>query len=300
MLYAVCESLAAEQILDITHEAICAVLTEEIKENKAFYSKFMQNDSDVEHDINTYIVEKQYDNDCGDLILAALCNALGMSAIIYHHSQSGITVNAHVPRHGSQSQGDIQLALCGANASAHYNWARTIRRYSDNTDIRVSCVEMNNTPNSDDSSFSPQSIRPHPQAPPRKATPGHRKRKSAVLTDTPEKCALEAEQMALIQKKLKKQTTVLKTPKRKKVLGLLKKTPLRKSSKPRKVAESEDEEDEECFCLVCVESYSNSKHREKWIQCYYCKGWAHVECTGVARSGAYVCQNCESDDDIEC
>ena len=31
------------------------------------------------------------------------------------------------------------------------------------------------------------------------------------------------------------------------------------------------------MCLVCVELYSNSRPREKWVQCIQCKGWAHQE-----------------------
>ena len=58
-----------------------------------------------------------------------------------------------------------------------------------------------------------------------------------------------------------------------------------------------DDDEEECFCLVCIEPYSNSLPGESWVQCYDCKGWAHDECTGILRNQIYICQNCEYDGD---
>ena len=69
--------------------------------------------------------------------------------------------------------------------------------------------------------------------------------------------------------------------------------------RPRNRKPKNDESsDDEWYCLVCADTYSNSKSREKWIQCYQCKGWAHEECADIPRSGMYVCGNCDSDDDI--
>ncbi|KAK7171404.1 hypothetical protein R3I93_003875 [Phoxinus phoxinus] len=55
--------------------------------------------------------------------------------------------------------------------------------------------------------FSPEAIRPHPKAGPRKMTTKGRKRRStAILTDTPEKIALEIEKNNILLKKAKKKT----------------------------------------------------------------------------------------------
>ena len=56
------------------------------------------------------------------------------------------------------------------------------------------------------------------------------------------------------------------------------------------------EKKEEWPCLVCGEPYRNSRPGEKWVQCFDCKHWSHEECT--PGDAYYVCQNCESDDDL--
>lgn len=126
--------------------------------------------------------------------------------------------------------------------------------------------------------FSPLFVRPLPKAGERKpSSRGRKKRKSAVLTDTPEKDALEAEQNNLVSKKGKE---IIKQ-KVKKV--------------KRKVVEESDESDEECLCLVCTESYSKSKPKEKWVKCTHCKLWSHEDCTDGRFP--YICHHCESDSD---
>ncbi|CAH1979532.1 unnamed protein product [Acanthoscelides obtectus] len=40
-----------------------------------------------------------------------------------------------------------------------------------------------------------------------------------------------------------------------------------------------DTEEDDCFCLVCTESYSDSLPGEEWIQCSSCRAWAHINCT---------------------
>ncbi|KAB0790058.1 hypothetical protein PPYR_15621, partial [Photinus pyralis] len=97
--------------------------------------------------------------------------------------------------------------------------------------------------------FSPEFVRPFPKAEQRKpSTRGRKKRKSAVLTDTPEKDELEAEQNSRKSKKTKE-------IQKKKV----------EKAKRKVMVESDDSSDEECFCLVCTEPFSRSKPKEKWI-----------------------------------
>lgn len=89
--------------------------------------------------------------------------------------------------------------------------------------------------------FSPELIRPLPKAAQRKTSPkGRKKRQSAVLTDTPDKDALEKEQTS---QKLKKSKEIIK--------------PKVKKRKKKVFVDSSSEE--ECFCLVCGDEFSNSK-----------------------------------------
>ena len=157
--------------------------------------------------------------------------------------------------------------------------------------------------------LTPEDVVPLPKAPARKTEnkQGRRKRKSAILTDTPVKEALRTEQeqgrkSAKLTKPRKlvsenslpkkssssarKTTTVKETKKRK-----------RSVKRPEKIDSSSDEE--ETFCLVCTEPYSNSKSKEVWIQCTRCSMWAHELCTSAEKNMFYVCENCDSDSDME-
>ena len=126
--------------------------------------------------------------------------------------------------------------------------------------------------------FSFEAIRPFPKAPPRNSTSlgGRKKRKTAILTDTPEKRQLELEQDKKAAKNSKRGQKST-----------------RGKTKAAKAKHDSSSEDDECFCLVCCERFSNSKHREKWMQCMECKNWSHEECTPGTHP--YVCHNCDSD-----
>ena len=109
--------------------------------------------------------------------------------------------------------------------------------------------------------FSLESVRPFPKAGERKQTNSKRKRKSAILTDTPEIARFKLKQFKSPTKKSRKVTNGGK----KKGDGLVtsKDKPKKKASR-RKVLDSDSETDE-CYCLVCLEPYSNSRSRERWI-----------------------------------
>lgn len=125
--------------------------------------------------------------------------------------------------------------------------------------------------------FSPEFVRQFPTIKQRKTTLRvRRKRKSAILTDTPEKDALEEEQNS---RKSKKSKEIIKS----KV----------KTVKKKILVSSDNSSEEEYFCLVCTESYGNSKPKEKWICCRECKMWSHEACTDG--SFPYICHNCDSD-----
>lgn len=140
--------------------------------------------------------------------------------------------------------------------------------------------------------LTPEDIRPYPKAGLRKKVNQQRKkRKTAILTDTPVKEALEAERQAQGKKSLFKKkckATKSKIPKKqstgkKKRAGTKRKTPDDSSS-----------EEDESLCLVCVEPFGNSRPGETWVQCIICKGWAHEKYT--PGKSVYICQNCDSDE----
>lgn len=69
---------------------------------------------------------------------------------------------------------------------------------------------------------------------------------------------------------------------------------MRGSNEPRKNVKRSaqnplDTEEDDYFCLVCVEAYSDSLPGEQWVQCTGCRDWAH------GAGASYVCMNCESD-----
>jgi len=164
------------------------------------------------------------------------------------------------------------------------------------------------------SSFDPVLVLPHPKAGERKITKGGRKRRhAAILTDTPEKRALEAEHenrksakkkpetkksqvgktnKSTGERNLDKEKKTSNVPKKQTVAN--KKKSIQKKRKASSPSTSEDDDDD-CFCLVCCEPYSAvRKKKEEWIQCVLCKKWSHVDCTDGTMN--YICQNCDSDD----
>lgn len=140
--------------------------------------------------------------------------------------------------------------------------------------------------------FSPETLRPLPKAPPRKGNQTNRRKvKSAVLTDTPVKDELAAIEAARTAKKKVKKLSFkeTKTTKRSKPGTKIKKVKVVKKQR----GNDDSAEEEESLCLCCLEPYSNSRAKEKWVQCLECSNWAHEACTSGELS--YVCHNCFSD-----
>jgi len=128
--------------------------------------------------------------------------------------------------------------------------------------------------------ISPDQIRPFPKAGARqtKYGNGQKKRKSTILTDTPEKDKIEDEHNAREDKKNKV-----------KPIKVCKKLKFDKQV-------FRDDSDDETFCLMCNGPYSQSRASEKdWIQCLECKLWAHVKCTTKKNLINFTCAMCLTD-----
>ena len=83
---------------------------------------------------------------------------------------------------------------------------------------------------------------------------------------------------------------------KKKVENGKKRDKTQKKDKVRSANCTSSDAKEEWPCLVCGEPYRNSRPVENWVQCFDCKHWSHEEC--LPGDAYYVCQNCESDDDL--
>ena len=116
-------------------------------------------------------------------------------------------------------------------------------------------------------SISPVQVRPFPKAQPRKNNrrKRSRKRKSEILTDTPVKTAIA-------QAKSSKKVRLPKNTQYNLFYKNSSRTRQKEKRKPTAVAK------QEWYCLVCMYSYSNSKSKEIWVQCFSCKNWAHKKC----------------------
>lgn len=128
--------------------------------------------------------------------------------------------------------------------------------------------------------FSPEIVRPLPKGTQAPSTRGRKKGKSAVLTSSPVRNELAQKKKA----------------KGKKKVASIKKSGPNKTSKKTKSSKKqaiEDSDEDDCFCLVCLDKYSESASGAQWVKCNACRGWAHVGC--VRDDIYFICQNCESE-----
>lgn len=114
--------------------------------------------------------------------------------------------------------------------------------------------------------FSPEALRPYPKAPPRKiGTRGRKTKKSAIYTDTVEKKAIRKEyeerQKRWKNKQTKKKLLEPSTGKTNKGKGK------GKAKKKKANTPPDSSEEEEYYCLLCLETYSASRPGESWVQC---------------------------------
>lgn len=116
---------------------------------------------------------------------------------------------------------------------------------------------------------------------------GRRKGKATILTDTPEKNEIlkrTTEKNQNINRKLFPTESIKRKDKKK----------VTKQNKRKKTSINEEED---TYCMICTQLYSNSRSREAWIQCRRCKYWSHEACAKTKFTAYYTCDNCEADDE---
>lgn len=94
-----------------------------------------------------------------------------------------------------------------------------------------------------------------------------------ILTDSPVKKMLQEEESAA---KSKKKCTE-------------KKKPLKKLTNQKKPTNQDSDTTQ---CLICCDTFKNSRPNEIWIQCFTCKGWAHEMCTSSLNKKVWNCEMC--------
>lgn len=137
--------------------------------------------------------------------------------------------------------------------------------------------------------FAPEIVRPYPKAPPRITKNKRRIRKSAILTDTPERQALAEDQSKKRKRNFETSSTVKSKNKEN-----LKSKGKRKCINPQ-VSSSEEEDNLDCQCIICSDTYYDSRPGEEWVQCQMCNKWAHSRCQNKLHSLTYICEYCDSD-----
>jgi hypothetical protein len=199
LLHAVQVCLQKGGIAEVSVKDLCDKLLNEIYKNWAFYKSFCPG-QDILRGLHRYVALKEYNNDTVDLVLLVLSNAMPFKITIFQCTEESFIEIHEGP---AQAKEKISLVRTVMDGDPHYSAAVPSEVHvSTDSDggVRISTECHNDVgvstvcDNSVRTSFSPESVRPLPKAPQRKPRSSGRTRKSAVLTDTPEKEALAAQQ----------------------------------------------------------------------------------------------------------
>ena len=299
LVVSVRQSLAVKAVHFTTVE-ICNELKKEIETNHSLYSAFSSG-QDILGDLSSYIEDNNYNTDTSDLLVDGLANALKLDITIYMVGGENVRKETHSPRDGNIDH-CIEVAQYGAGVGAHYDSVQSAEQLANDE----ACLQTPTKTTKQKEFVSPFVIRQFPKAGPRNTNSVNRRRRhTAILTDTPEKEKLQEQE----QKRKKNVTKMKALPAKRKTKSVLRKVKQpaeaaqgntsgsSKKNRKRKNVSSESE-DSDVDCLICGETFSTSRPREKWVQCIDCKMWAHVLCTPQDSLYAYSCQNCNSDDNL--
>ena len=136
-------------------------------------------------------------------------------------------------------------------------------------------------------SFSPNDVWPLPHMEISERQRQQRCQKSEILTSSPFKMQL------LNKQNLNKRKLVSEHSKSDCKKNRPSKTA--ENSKKLKLLEPPGDHvpDKDVICIICSEEYSNSRNKEKWIQCNFCREWAHEQCTDYnIKQSFYICDHC--------
>ena len=146
--------------------------------------EFSHDEQDILTDKHLYVRQNVFNMDTGDLVISVLHNAYAVNSHIYMYNNERLMCINEGPRDG-RSIGAVRLSLTGRNASYHYNAViNSASPTEQDLPIALPILPSAGTP----SIMSPEIVKPFPKAAALKnPTRRQRKRKTAILTDTPEK-----------------------------------------------------------------------------------------------------------------
>ena len=231
-----------------------------------------------------------------DLVLYALCNALMVTAaaVFYEVRGSSVITLSHEPgQPGIESTGKIFLTLHGSGVGSHYNVV--MGKSSQQPLTNVVTEEI----------FSPEEVMPHAKAPPRKQNlRGSKRRRTAILADSPERDAIYEEEKKREERKQKKIDRLSQKSKnmkkvyaqdnrvvKEKIQGEKAKEKTDRTLRSSKKNLEQSSSVSDMFCIIYLEPYFESASGEIWRQCIICKSWAHKCC--VTSSIRFKCPNCQ-------
>ena len=223
-------------------KSVMKSLSYEITMNKDYYQGFLVSGHDVCQGLKRYIDCRDYTQEMADVVLPALCNQLRVKAIVLIHAYNRVTERIVFASQWSPSScGTIYLALIGSGLGAHYNPVvsgqgltqlttepeqlaspdtstgdTSYQGPEDCTQLRVDAAQSANSEQSISEILAGLNKPSPPHISVVSTNPGkghgktkRRKRKSTVLTDTPEKLNLVEEES---RKKSQKESSTTPNP----------------------------------------------------------------------------------------
>ena len=136
--------------INVSSTELSNALFSEVLFNKDYYSQFSKDKEDVVFGVCKVIFNKEYTSPTDDIVIAALCNSMNSTAIIYQYQEQSYnyTEICHDPgRPGVTSNHVVRLVRRGEGLNSHYASTATEKTRS---------APLSNE------SFTPELIRPRP------------------------------------------------------------------------------------------------------------------------------------------
>ena len=142
----------------VTRNQLCDALVSEVVFHREYYEQFATDDQDVVSGICRFVFEKDYNTDTCDLLLFALSNAFQITVKIFQYEEGTKRYREIKLMPGRMEvlpTQTISLVRKGEGAAAHYT-------------ALIPHLQHQSPAQSCSATFSPESVLPHPKAPPRK------------------------------------------------------------------------------------------------------------------------------------